>query len=97
MELGIKINDKTMLKYGTYIYKKASEIVQSIENQEEIDNSKIDSYISQFSGYLSKLTSLSYENTELPITIPTSPDNTQNTGTQTNSGIQDINRETTQT
>jgi hypothetical protein len=35
--------------------------VQSIENKEQIDNSSIDVYIQQFSGYLNQLTNLSYD------------------------------------
>lgn len=64
-ELGKKINDKIMIKYGSYMKKKSEELIQSIENKEEIDNEKVENYLAQFSGYLYKLTTLSYDSSGL--------------------------------
>lgn len=66
LELGKKINDKVMIKYSVYIERKATELIQSIENGEEIDNTKVESYLAQFSGYLQQLTTLSYDSTDTP-------------------------------
>lgn len=72
LDLGKKINDKIMMKYGLYVSKKADSLVQSIENKEAIDSIKVDSYLSQFSWYLHKLTTLSYD-TSTGTTLDTTP------------------------
>ena len=85
-----------MLKYGIYVSKKANEIVQSIENKEQIDNAKIDSYILQFSGYLERLTTLSNGTDTLPPQpdlIPQQTGDTQTSGNDASGMIQDINRD----
>jgi len=42
LELGNKINDAVMRKYGSYVSVKADALIESIENKEQIDNAKID-------------------------------------------------------
>lgn len=93
LELGNKTNDKTMIKYWTYVSKKSDWFIQSIENKEQIDNAKIDNYLAQFSGYLYQLTTLSYDSTNAPAeTTVTTGETTVTTG-ETTDMIQDINRE----
>lgn len=97
VELGKKINDKVMLKYGTYVSKKADGLILSIENKEQIDNAKIDWYLAQFSGYIYQLTTLSYDGTDTatqPTMIPEETDASTSWENDTASGmIQDINRD----
>lgn len=71
LQLWTKTNDKTMIKYWTYISKKAESIVQSIENKEEIDIDSINWYITQFSWYLNQLTNLSYDKDSNSLQTPT--------------------------
>jgi hypothetical protein len=46
------------MKYGTYIFTKASAVVNDIENGVEIDNTKVENYFAQFDIYLDKLSNL---------------------------------------
>ena len=47
--------NSTAMKYGTYIFTKASLVVNDIENVLEIDNTKVENYFAQFDIYLWKL------------------------------------------
>jgi len=55
---GRSIWNSTAMKYGTYIFTKASAVVNDIENGVEIDNTKVENYFAQFDIYLDKLSNL---------------------------------------
>jgi Asp-tRNA(Asn)/Glu-tRNA(Gln) amidotransferase C subunit len=52
-----------LIKYGLYIRKKSSQLIERLESWENIDKQELDKYIGQFSWYLEKLNNLN--------TIPT--------------------------
>lgn len=48
-ERGKEINDKTMMKFGGYIWKKADTFIIALESGTILDNSMIPNYLAQFS------------------------------------------------
>ncbi len=69
LDLWRKTNDSVLTKYGLFISKKATELVTSLENGEQIDTQVVETYIASFSGYLNKL-SLIVNDTEPQAILP---------------------------
>jgi hypothetical protein len=46
------------MKYGLYISEKAQSVINDIETDVEIDNTKVENYFAQFDIYVTKLDNL---------------------------------------
>lgn len=61
--LAKKSQDKDMMKYSLVLYKKAGALLDSLANGDQIASTGVDQEMTQFSGYLAQLNSLSHAET----------------------------------
>ncbi len=68
---GKATNNKTMMKFGGYIWKKSDTFVNALESGVDLSNAMIPNYLAQFSGYLAQLQALENNALSTPTDIPT--------------------------
>ena len=72
-------NNTTMMKYGIYIQRKGTELMNRLESGDTLVNDMVPNYLAQFSGYLAQLQTL--ENNALSTPTDTPSDTSTSTDT----------------
>lgn len=89
LEQGKAVNNNTVIKYGLYISKKATDFLTRIANGEEINN--LSWYFAQFDQYISQLETILAPTVETPIAeMPTDETEISSPSSEIPNGPQDL-------